>query len=470
MKQILSNGNIKEDLISQFESQQEVVYKNDTKNVAKLRSQGLEKMRELPFPTRKTEDWKHTDLQPALAKNYVHFLDREDSNKDIDQIFTCEIHNFETEQLSLLNGWYQGDKEQLKKYKNGVVAGSLSKAMEQYPELVDKHLGKYADLDKNIFHALNTSFFQDGIFIYVPDNIQVEMPLQSVSIVNHSDNIMLHTRNLLVLGKNSSLTFVQCDDSTNHQASFINSLTEVFIDENASLDHYKLQNLNDDTSLLNSTYFHQEKDSRLSTNSISLNGGLIRNYNHVKLNGRFAEADILGVYLMDKEQHVDNQVYVHHAMPDCQSNELFKGILDDEASSVFNGHILVDRDAQHTNAFQNNRNMLLTDRASANAKPFLEIYADDVKCSHGATVGQLDNDALFYIKSRGICEASARLLMMYAFAAEIINHIKIEALRQRIDDMVKKRLRGELSICERCVLHCSQQEKELNFEIDMSKV
>jgi Fe-S cluster assembly protein SufD len=208
----------------------------------------------------------------------------------------------------------------------------------------------------------------------------------------------------------------------------------------------------------------------MSTNSISLNGGLIRNYNHVKLNGRFAEADILGVYLMDKEQHIDNQVYVHHASPDCQSNELFKGILDDEASSVFNGHILVDRDAQRTNAFQNNRNILLTDRASANSKPFLEIYADDVKCSHGATVGQLDTEGLFYIRSRGICEASARLLMMYAFAAEIINKIKIEPLRDRIDDMVKRRLRGELSICERCVLHCNHPDKELNFEIDMSKV
>lgn len=470
MKQTLSNGTLKEDLISHFENHREEVSRNDTHNVARLRSRGLDKMRELSFPDRRTEDWKHTDIRPALSKNYVHFLDQESTNRDIEQIFTCEIHNFETEQISLLNGWFHQDQEPLKEFPDGVVAGSISQAMKEHPELVDKHLGKYADLGKNIFHALNSAFFQDGIFIMVPDNVKVEMPLQSVSIVNHAENIMLHTRNLVLLGKNSSLTLVQCDDSTNQQGSFINSLTEVYLDENATLDHYKLQNLNDQTSLLNSTYFHQEAGSRLSTNAISLNGGLIRNYTHVNLGGKHANADILGLYLMDKEQHVDNQVYVHHASPDCQSNEMFKGILDEEASSVFNGHILVDRDAQRTNAFQNNRNILLTDKASANAKPFLEIYADDVKCSHGATIGQLDNEALFYIRSRGICEASARLLMMYAFAAEIINQISIEPLQQRIDDMVKRRLRGELSICERCVLHCSQREKELNFEIDLSKI
>jgi Fe-S cluster assembly protein SufD len=281
---------------------------------------------------------------------------------------------------------------------------------------------------------------------------------------------MLHNRNLVILGKNSQLTLVQCDDSTNHQASFNNSVTEVAISRDAVLDHYKLQNLNDDSTLLNSTYFHQEQGSRLSTHAMSLNGGLIRNYTHVRLDGPNAEANIQGLYLMDKKQHIDNQVYVHHASPDCRSNELFKGILDDEATAVFNGHVLVDRDAQQTNAFQNNRNILLTDKAQVNTKPFLEIYADDVKCSHGATVGQLDAEALFYIRSRGICEASARLLMMYAFAAEVVNEIRIDALRERIDDMVKKRLRGELSICERCVLHCSHPEKEITFDIDMSQI
>jgi Fe-S cluster assembly protein SufD len=173
---------------------------------------------------------------------------------------------------------------------------------------------------------------------------------------------------------------------------------------------------------------------------------------------------------VDKKQHVDNRVFVEHAVPDCTSNELFKGILDDEASAVFNGHVMVQRDAQRTNAYQQNRNILLTDKATVNTRPFLEIYADDVKCSHGATVGQLDNEALFYLRSRGICMASARLLLMYAFAAEVIGKMTLEPLMERVDEMVKQRLRGELHICQTCVLHCANQEKEIHFDIDLSKI
>ena len=208
----------------------------------------------------------------------------------------------------------------------------------------------------------------------------------------------------------------------------------------------------------------------MNTFAISLNGGLIRNEIRVKLNGEGADAKVFGLYLMDKEQHVDNQVFVHHAKPNCTSNELFKGILDDHASGVFNGHVLVDQDAQKTNAFQTNRNVLLTDKAKVNTKPFLEIYADDVKCSHGATVGQLDDEALFYIKSRGISGYNAKLLLMYAFAAEVIQKINLIPLHDRIDDLVKKRLRGELAICDQCVLHCNSQENVYEFAIDMSKI
>ena len=263
---------------------------------------------------------------------------------------------------------------------------------------------------------------------------------------------------------------VHCDDSTNQEAMFKNSVTEVFIDEGARLEHYKLQNLNNQSTLINSTWCRQLKDSSLKSNAITLNGGLIRNYTHTVLDGEGASAEIYGVYLMDRRQHVDNQVYVDHAKPNCFSNELFKGILDDEASAAFNGHILVRKDAQQTNAFQNNKNILMTDTAKANSKPFLEIYADDVKCSHGATVGQLDPEAMFYLRQRGICEANARLLLLYAFAGEIIEKVSIEALRIRVDDMIRKRLKGELHICDTCALHCEGPNKEILFEIDMSKV
>jgi Fe-S cluster assembly protein SufD len=284
-------------------------------------------------------------------------------------------------------------------------------------------------------------------------------------------NLFLNTRNLVILGENSHLRLVQCDDSINHDVTFINSVTEVKIGKNSSLDHYKLQNKDDHTTLINSMYFYQDEGSSLSTNAISLNGGLIRNLSHVTLSGRHCSADVYGLYLMDRYQHIDNQVYINHSAPECISRELFKGVLDDHASGVFNGHIKVHPDAQQTNAFQTNRNILLSDKASIDTKPFLEIYADDVKCSHGATIGQLDAEALFYIRSRGISESNAKILLMYAFAAEVINKISIPELRQRMDDMVKKRLRGELSQCEQCVLNCSSHEhQKVEFNIDITKI
>jgi Fe-S cluster assembly protein SufD len=186
--------------------------------------------------------------------------------------------------------------------------------------------------------------------------------------------------------------------------------------------------------------------------------------------GEFAEADLNGVYLMDKQQHIDNQVFVNHAVPNCYSNELFKGVLDEEASGIFNGYIYVARDAQKTNAFQRNNNILMTPKAVIDTMPFLEIYADDVKCSHGATIGRLDNEAMFYLMQRGISKADSRLLLMYAFLAEVTAKVSIDALRNNYEDMIKRRLRGELSICERCVLHCSMPDNPVEFEIDMSKI
>jgi Fe-S cluster assembly protein SufD len=300
--------------------------------------------------------------------------------------------------------------------------------------------------------------------------VETYRTIQMVNILNREDNVFVQNRNLVVLGKNSKLTLVHCDDSHNHMSSFTNSVTEVFMDNGSKVDHYKLQNLNNSTSLINSTFFNLSAGCELSTFAISLNGGLIRNDIRVKMNGEGSVADINGLYLVDKEQHVDNQVFVDHAKANCVSNELFKGILDDQSTAVFNGHILVRKDSQKTNAYQKNRNVLLTDKAFVNAKPFLEIYADDVKCSHGATVGQLDEEALFYIKSRGISHQNARLLLMYAFAAEVVNKINILPLKERIDDLVKKRLRGELAICDECVLHCKNQEKQYEFRIDMSKL
>lgn len=470
MKTIVHNGSFKEKLQKLFEDHESLISRNDTPYASKVRYQGFGKFRELGFPDRKNELWKNTDLAGVLNHDYTKYISKTDISGDVDSLFACEVHNFETDQVSFLNGWHMRTAPELVQMPGGAIIGSLAEAMHKFPELIEKHYGRYADPGKDLFLAMNTAFAQDGLFIYIPDDVSLEKPVQMISIINHHENLLLQNRNLVIMGKNSRMTLVMCDDSTNQQTSFNNSVTEVFMDDGAVLNHYKLQNLNNSSTLLNTTCFHQEAGSVLNTYALTLNGGLIRNYTQVKLNGSRTDANVYGLYLMDRKQHVDNRVFIDHAVPDCTSNELFKGILDDEASAVFNGHILVQRDAQRTNAYQKNRNILLTDKATVNTRPFLEIYADDVKCSHGATVGQLDNEALFYIRSRGICLASARLLLMYAFAAEVIGKMSLEPLRNRIDEMVKQRLRGELHICETCVLHCANQDKEIYFDIDLSKI
>jgi Fe-S cluster assembly protein SufD len=470
MKAILHNGSFKENLLSLYKENKRFIAQNDTPYASSIRERGFGNLSTLNLPDRKNELWKNTDLSEVMKLDFTKYLDPTDTGRDLGFMFTCDVHNFKTDQVSFLNGWHIQSASEISPLPDGVILGSLSEAFRNYPELIEKHYGRYADSGKDLFLAMNTAFARDGLFLYVPDNVVLDNPVQMISIINHHENLLIQNRNLVILGKNSLMTLVMCDDSTNHQASLNNSVTEVFMDEGSQFEHYKLQNLNNSSTLLNSTWFHQEAGSRLNTFAITLNGGLIRNYSNIKLNGRGADANISGLYLVDKKQHVDNRVFVDHAVPDCTSNELFKGILDDEATAVFNGHVLVRRDAQRTNAYQQNRNILLTDKAMVNTRPFLEIYADDVKCSHGATVGQLDNEALFYLKSRGICMASARLLLMYAFAAEVIGKMSLEPLMNRVDEMVKQRLKGELHICQTCVLHCANQDKEIHFDIDLSKI
>nr|NQU93882.1 Fe-S cluster assembly protein SufD [Bacteroidota bacterium] len=471
MKVTTKKVSLKDKMIRLFTENQALVFQHDTPEISDRRRIAFEEFKLAGFPDTRVENWRNTDLTKVLEADYNYYFQPTFSEgTDLKKIFRCDIPHLHTDMISQLNGWFVSENGSIKTNPDGVIIGSLSAASERFPELINRHLGKYADNKKSGFVALNNAFATDGVFIYVPDNVQVKVPLQMVNIINHDKDIFIQNHNLVIVGKNSELRLVQCDDSVNQQRSLINTVTEIFIDENASLDHYKLQNKNDASTLINNMFFHLERDAKLSTNAITLNGGLIRNENYVRLNGENCEANIMGVYLVDKKQHVDNQVFVDHAFPNCYSNEMFKGIVDDSARAVFNGHILVRKDAQKTNAFQRNKNILLTDKATVNSKPFLEIYADDVKCSHGATVGQLDQTAMFYLRSRGIGIENARMLLLYAFAAEIINHIKIEQLKTRIDDMIKKRLRGELSICEQCVLHCSTMEKPVEFEIDMDKI
>jgi Fe-S cluster assembly protein SufD len=245
-----------------------------------------------------------------------------------------------------------------------------------------------------------------------------------VNLIDADKRIFTNTRNLVIVGRNASLKLVHCDDSLSAHGSFVNTVTEFFVEDGGKLDFYKLQNKDEEATVITNNFIKQGRDSHTRSNTITLNGGLIRNDTLVKMNGRGGESEVYGLYLVDRRQFVDNHVFVDHAVSDCTSRQLFKGIADDNAHAVFNGHILVRQDAQHTEAYQNNNNIQLTDTAAIDIHPFLEIYADDVKCSHGATVGQLDTDALFYMKQRGICDHTARMLLMYSFAREVINRIQ----------------------------------------------
>ncbi len=439
--------------------------------VKEARENGIRDFEKTGLPLAENEKWRNTNLKKQYEQNYLIDDEKPVFNKQINEIFQCNVHGFDTNVFSLLNGWYyNSDEQKLQTLDDGVVVGSILAAQKAYPELIDKYFNELTRSAPHGLCAANAAVFSDGLFIYVPDNVVSKKAIQLIKMVNRDTNIMINSRNLIILGKNSKLSFLHCDDSINQHLGFLVTNTEIFLGENAKLELYKLQNLNDQTTLLNSTFVQQKSKSELKVNVLTFNGGTIRNEFNIDLQGEGADADISGIYLMDKKQHIDNQIMIKHTAPNCTSNELFKGVLDESASAVFNGYIYVARDAQKSLAFQKNANILLTSEATIDTMPFLEIYADDVKCSHGATVGQIDNDAMFYLMQRGISECDAKLLLMYAFVTEVTDKISIDALKVSIDDMVKKRLRGDLSICDKCVLHCSTPDTPIEFEIDLSKI
>jgi Fe-S cluster assembly protein SufD len=434
-----------------------------------IREKSIESFDKLGFPHNKLEEWRFTNLADILKNDYSIFLENTEGNVDVEKFFRCDVMDLDTYTAILLNGWFVYKNAPITTLANGTIIGSLSHALKEFPEIVKKHFGNYADIENNALDALNTAFALDGIFIYVPDNVIVDKPVQIINILNKQENSLIQPRNLVIVGKNSKLKLVHCDDIFSHVSTLTNSLTEVFIDENGSIDHYKMQNNDNNSALIATTYFHQEKNSSLTTNTITLNGGLIRNNLNIALNGEGCDSNLYGIYLADKNQLVDNHTFVDHIKPNCTSNELFKGVMDNKSKAVFNGKILVRKNAQKTSANQTNKNILLTDDATINTKPNLQIFADDVKCSHGATVGQLDADALFYMRARGIGEESAKMLLMYAFADEVVTKISIPALREKICQLVNKRLKGELSICDQCLLHCGSKDP-IVFNIDLSKI
>ncbi len=419
-----------------------------------FRGPAMDKFSEMGIPTRKNELYKYTNLDTFFNHEYTSYFMPGPSDFAKAEEFRCDVTDLDAYGLVLLNGFYPTVNGKLRELPGGIWIGSLNEAARKYGELVEKHYGKYAVAGNDGLVHLNTAMASDGVFIYVPSGVVLKKPVQIVNLVQSDVDIFNQHRNLIIVGDNAECTLIVCDHTLSPQKFLTNGVTEIHVGENSHFDIIRVQNEHNNSGKITHTFINQERNSYASSTNITLHGGLVRNSTHHYLGGEGAETYSAGLFLSDKFQHVDNYVNVDHAFPNCTSNQLFKGVLDDMATGAFNGRIYVHRGAQGTMAYQKNNNILLTDDAKMDTKPQLEIYADDVKCSHGATVGMIDEEALFYMQSRGVSKREARLMLMFGFAHEVIRNISVEPLRERMDNLVLQRLKGELSRCASCMVRC----------------
>lgn len=419
------------------------------------RRPALEAFQRMGIPGFRNENYKYTDLTRLFEnENFRRAFKTDEFEVELKDVFSCDVPEFDTHLILVVNGWYDEPNNADNNYPEGVIIKSFQKAVVENRDLVEKYYGKFAKSQADPLTALNTVFAQDGVFIYIPDNVHIAKPLQLINILRSEDDLYVTQRNLIIAGKNSQARIMFCDHTLLPQNFIINNITEIEIGEDAVIDIYSIQNQHNKTANLSGIYIHQQRGSQLATNAISLHGGIIRNNLNVLLDGEHARAKICGLALSDKNQHVDNYTFIEHLKPDCQSDQLYKNILDDSSTGGFTGRIHVAPHAIKTQAYQRNNNVLLTNAAKMNTKPQLVIDNDDVKCSHGATVGRINEEALFYLQSRGINEKEARLMLMFAFAHEVLAEVKVDQLREMIDKLVNKRLRGEVSKCHSCAMDC----------------
>jgi Fe-S cluster assembly protein SufD len=433
-----------------YQANRSVLDEGSSPLLNRMRDIAMKRFEQVGIPGFKNEDYKYTNLERVFGKEYKHIFAYEKVDVDLNDIFRCDVPQLDTYTILLVNGWYYARNKQPEGLPEGVVVGSLTEIAGQRPELLENYLNRQAALSNDPLVALNTAFAKDGFFLYVPENVKLEKPIQVINLTRSQEAVFSTQRNLIVAEAKSEAKVIFCDHTLSSGDCLGNSVTEVFVGDEAVVDVYSVQNQHNKSNAVNSSFFKLGAKSNLMSGVATLHGGLIRNNLVVSLDGEYAEANVFGMSFTDKRQHVDNYTNILHNQPNCLSNQLYKNVLDEDSVGAFTGRIHVARDAQKTNAFQRNNNVLLTDTAKMNTKPQLIIDADDVKCSHGATVGQIDLDALFYMRARGIGEADARMMLMNAFAHEVIQEIRVEPLRDRIDELVEKRLKGELGKCSNC--------------------
>jgi len=428
MTETINKIDIKDFFISLFHSSKNGF---SHKSLSRRREEAFGIFEKEGFPTTKNEEWKYTNIAPVLKKEYNYLPSSSINKKDIENYFIDEIV---VNSLVFINGVFS--KEHSTILDKHIIVQNFSEAEK---ESLDSYFNKETHPSKAAFTYLNTAFAENGAYIRIPKGKVIEHPIVLHFLADAKDgNIFVQPRNLIVAEENTQAQLIELITTIGNNGSFTNMVTEVALKQNANIQYYKIQN--DSQSQVNTTQVYQQAKSSFTSATISLDGEIVRNNLNVSLNSEYSEAFLYGLYFLKGKQHTDTHTLVIHAKPNCYSNELYKGVLADKSRGVFNGKILVQKDAQKTNAFQSNKNILLSPDAIMDTKPQLEIFADDVKCSHGATVGQMDEEPLFYLRSRGISENAAKALLVNAFANDIVEHIKIEVLKDKIEHLISNRL------------------------------
>ncbi|WP_438963598.1 Fe-S cluster assembly protein SufD [Winogradskyella sp.] len=427
---------LKEKLVSSFMAFENMV--DIDSPVHDIRTEAIKTFEVEGFPTKRQEAWKYTSLNSVLKHDYSVFPKHEKAleYKDVKKYFLHEIDSYK---IIFIDGKYSSHLSQTTHDGIDVCLMSSALTKPKYRLIIENYFNKIASNDG--LSSLNTAFSAEGAYIHIPKNKLVEKPIQILHFSTGNESaLMLQPRNLVVVDENSHVQIIERHQSLTDNPILTNSVTEIFANKRAIVDYYKIQNDKSTASLIDNTFINQKQESIAKVHTFSFGGKLTRNNLNYYQNGERIDSTMKGITIIGDKQHVDHNTLVHHIKPNCESHQDYKGIFDDRATGVFNGKVVVEKEAQKTNAFQANNNVLISDKASINTKPQLEIFADDVKCSHGCTIGQLDESAMFYLRSRGIPEKEAKALLMFAFSNNVLDSVKIPVLKNRITRIIANKL------------------------------
>ena len=417
-----------------------------------VRDEAFENFKRLGFPTKKVERYKYTDIPSLFEPDYGLNINRLEIPVDPYKAFKCDVPNLSTSLYFVVNDSFYDKALPKKELPEGVVVDSLARIAAEKPELISRYYAKIAKTEEDGITALNTMLAQDGLLIYVPKGTVVDRAIQVINILRSDVDLMVNRRVLIIVEDRAEIKLLFCDHAADDRRFLTTQVIEAYVGENAGLDLYCLEETHAKNVRVSNVFISQQANSRVNHNVITLHNGTTRNRTDLVFEGEGAECNLAGCVIADKDQHVDNNTLIDHKVGHCTSNELYKYVLDENAVGAFAGKVLVRHGAQHTTSQETNQNLCTTKTARMFTQPMLEIYADDVKCAHGSTVGQLNDAALFYMQQRGISKKEAKLLLEFAFINEVIDHMKLEPLRDRLHYLVEKRFRGELNKCEGCKL------------------